>query len=85
MSAMTRLFLLVAFAMFHVPIIVTQEDSEVSVRMPDNETVVVMKINIKNNKTRNVDHGVSMFLSFKCSIGYFRTILLIECPRYQKY
>ena len=84
MSAMARLFL-VAFTMFNVPIIVTQEDSEVSVRMPDNETVVVMKINIKNNKTRNVDHGVSMFLSFKCSIGYFRTILLIECPRSQKY
>ena len=67
MSVMARLFL-VAFAMFHVPIIVTQEDSEVSVMMPDNETVVVMKINIKNNKTRNVDHSVSMFLGFKCSM-----------------
>ena len=81
MSAMARLFL-VAFTMFHVPISVTQDDSEVSVRMPDNETVVVMKINIKNNKTRNVDHGVSMFLAFKCSIC---SILLIEFPRCQKY
>ena len=67
MCVMARLFL-VSFAMFHVPIIVTQEDSEVSVRMPDNQTVVVMKINIKNNKTRNVDHGVSILL-LKCSIA----------------
>ena len=37
-----------------------EEDSEVSVRMPDNETVVVMRIDIKNNKTRDVDSGVSM-------------------------
>ena len=80
MCVMARLFL-VSFAMFHVPIIVTQEDSEVSVMMPDNETVVVMKINIKNNKTRNVDHGVRMFQMqyIDCSI------LLIECPRCQKY
>lgn len=65
MSTMTRL-LLVAVAIFHAPI--TQEDSEVSVRMPDNETVVVMRIDIKNNKTRDVDSGVSM-LTFKCSIA----------------
>ena len=59
---MIRLFL-VATAIFHVPIIVAS-DSEVSVQMPDNETVVMMKIDIKNNKTSNVDRGVRLFLCF---------------------
>ena len=77
MSAMTRLFLLVAFAIFHVPIIVTQEDSEVSVRMPDNETVVMMKINIKNNKTMDVDHGVSMY----CSLQYPINVLGVKSTK----
>ena len=62
MSTMTRLFLL-AFMTFHVPISDTQEDSEVSVSMPDNETVVVMRININNKKTRDVDSRVSMHVN----------------------
>ena len=57
-SVMVRHILMAA--MFHVPIILAG-NSEVSVRMPDNETVVMMKIDIKNNKTTDVDHGVSMF------------------------
>ena len=67
---MVRIFL-VAAAVFHVPIIVAS-DSEVSVQMPDNETVVMMKIDIKNNKTSNVDRGVRLFLCFL-------TIFHIKC------
>ena len=61
---MVRLFLVAAAIFhFHVPIIVAS-DSEVSVQMPDNETVVMMKIDIKNNKTRDIDRGVRLFLCF---------------------
>ena len=59
---MLRLFL-VATAIFQAQIIVAS-DSEVSVQMPDNETVVMMKIDIKNNKTRDIDRGVRLFLCF---------------------
>ena len=59
---MVRIFL-VAAAVLYAPIIVAS-DSEVSVRMPDNETVVMMKIDIKNNKTRDIDRGVRLFLCF---------------------
>ena len=55
---MVRFFLIAAIV--HVPISV--QDSEISVKMPDNETMVMMKIDIKNNKTEDVDHGVSRFL-----------------------
>ena len=61
-SSMVIVFL-VAAAIFHVQIIVAS-DSEVSVQMPDNETVVMMKIDIKNNKTRDIDRGVRLFLCF---------------------
>ena len=55
---MVRIFLIASIV--HVPICV--QDSELSVKMPDNETVVMMKIDIKNNKTEDVDSGVSRFL-----------------------
>ena len=60
--SMVRLFL-VAAAIFHFHVqIIVASDSEVSVQMPDNETVVMMKIDIKNNKTSNVDRGARLFL-----------------------
>ena len=53
---MVRLFVFASIV--YVPICV----QEFSVKMPDNETVVMMKIDIKNNKTEDVDRGVSRFL-----------------------
>ena len=55
---MVRLLLFASIV--HVPICV--QDSELSVKMPDNETVVMMKIDIKNNRTEDVGRGVSRFL-----------------------
>ena len=45
---MVRLFLFASIV--HVPICV--QDSELSVKMPDNETVVMMKIDIKTRNWR---------------------------------
>ena len=56
---MIQMFLMVTFLQFPLSVI---QDTEVSVKMPDNETVVLMKIDVHNDETMHSNHGVIILL-----------------------
>lgn len=59
MFIMIQMFLMVTFLQFPLSVI---QDTEVSVKMPDNETVVLMKIDVHNDETMHSNHGVIILL-----------------------